>query len=95
LTLEIMMVPRWSTDRRATRPGHSFLLVQPRSGRRLPVEFALRGLIQPERIEHVSGPYDLVVKLSPDSDIDWLNDLPGVDNFAVLEPTSANGRLWS
>lgn len=89
------MVPRWSTDGRATAPGHSFLLGQCCRGQRLPVEFALRGLIQPEQIEHVRGPYDIVAKLSSDSDVDWINDLPGVDNFVVLEATSAHGRLWS
>jgi hypothetical protein len=88
------MVPRWS-DRRAAHTGHSFVLVQCRKGQRLPVEFALRGLVQPDRIEHVSGPYDILAKLSPGSDVDWLNDLPAVDNFVVLEAESAHGQLWS
>ena len=89
------MVPRWSTDRRATDSGNSFLLVQCRRGQRLSIEFALKGLIQPEQIDHVRGPYDLVAKLSANRDVDWLNDLPGVDGFVVLEATSGNGRLWA
>lgn len=85
------MAPRSSTNGRATRAGHSFLLVRCRRGQSLPVAFALKGLVQPERIEHVSGPYDIVAKLSieSDGDFDWLYDLPGVESFVRLEP---NGR---
>ena len=80
------MASRSLTDSRA----HSFLLVRCRSGQHRPVAFALRGLIQPERIEHLSGPYDILAKLSTggDGDLDWLNDLPGVEEFVRLEATS-------
>ena len=83
------MAPRTSIDGRATRSGHAFLLVRCRRGQSLPVAFALNGLVQPERIEHVSGPYDIVAKLSIDSngDLDWLYDLPGVESFVHLEAT--------
>ena len=86
------MAPRWSTDLRATSSGLAFLLVRCRKGQRLPIEFALRSLIQPEQIEHVSGPYHIVAKLSGSDNVDWLNDLPGVDSFALLEVTSADSR---
>ena len=83
------MAPRTSIDDRATRSGHAFLLVRCRRGQSLPVAFALKGLVQPERIEHVSGPYDIVAKLSIDSDgdFDWLYGLPGVESFVRLEST--------
>ncbi|MGH2702566.1 MAG: hypothetical protein ACRDJB_09915 [Actinomycetota bacterium] len=46
--------------------------------------------MQPERVEHLSGPFDIIVKLSTgsDGDLDWLNDLPGVEAFVRLEATS-------
>ena len=81
------MALRSSIDGRVTRTGHSFLLVRCRRGQSLPVAFALKGLVQPDRIEHISGPYDIVAKLpiDSDSDFDWLYDLPGVESFVRLE----------
>lgn len=93
------MVPRSSVDSRATRAVHSFLLVRCRRGQSLPVAFALKGLVQPDRIERISGPYDIVAKLSidSDSDFDWLYDLPGVESFVRLEAIEpfANGSSRS
>jgi hypothetical protein len=81
------MAPRTSIDHPVTRLGHSFLLVRCRRGERVPVAFALRGLIQPERLDHVRGHFDIVAKLSAqsDSDLDWLNDLPGIEGYVRLE----------
>jgi hypothetical protein len=85
------MALRSSTDRQASRLGRTFLLVRCRRGERIPVAFALRGLIQPDRLEHVRGPFDLVARLSirdSDADLDWLNDLPGIESFVRLEAPS-------
>jgi hypothetical protein len=82
------MALRPSTDRQASRLSRTFLLVRCRRGERIPVAFALRGLIQPDGIEHVRGPFDLVARLSmrdSDASLDWLNDLPGIESFVRLE----------
>ena len=81
------MAPLSFINGRATRAGHSFLLVRCRRGQSLPVAFALKGLVQLERIEHIRGPYDIVAKLAidSDSDFDWLYDLPGVKSYVRLE----------
>jgi len=83
------MVPRSSPDRSATRSGDSFLLVRCRRGERLPIAFALRSLMQPDRIELVGGAFDIVAKFSNRlSNLDWLNDLPGIESYVQLEATS-------
>jgi len=85
------MVSRLSTDRPSTRLGDSFLLVRCRRGERLPVAAALRSLIGPDRLELVSGPYDIVASLSTnnrDRNLDWLDDLPGIESYIRLEANS-------
>jgi hypothetical protein len=85
------MALRSSTDRQASHLGRTFLLVRCRRGQRIPVAFALRGLIQPDGLEHIRGPFDLVARLSTndsDAGLDWLNDLPGIESFVRLEATS-------
>jgi len=85
------MVPRLSTDRPSIRLGDSFLLVRCRRGERLPVAFALRGLIGPDRLELVKGPFDIVATFSTNSrgsELDWLNDLPGIESYVRLEANS-------
>lgn len=85
------MVPRLSTDRPSTRLGDSFLLVRCRRGERLPVAVALRSLIGPDRLELVNGPFDIVASFSTnnrDSNLDWLNDLPGIESYVRLEVNS-------
>jgi len=82
------MALRPSTDEPVTRVDCSFLLVRCRPGESLPVAFALRGLVQPDRLEHVSGPYDIVARLSAysnHSSLDWLDDLPGIESYVRLE----------
>jgi hypothetical protein len=84
------MALRSSTDRQASRLGRTFLLVRCRRGQHIPVAFALRGLIQPDRLEHVRGPFDIVARLSIDDsyvDLDWLNELPGIESYVRLEAT--------
>ena len=85
------MVSRLSTDRPSTRLGDSFLLVRCRRGERLPVAAALRSLIGPDRLELVSGPFDIVASLSTnnrDRNLDWLDDLPGIESYIRLEANS-------
>jgi hypothetical protein len=93
------MAPLSFINGRATRAVHSFLLVRCRRGQSLPVAFALKGLVQPDRIEHIRGPYDIVAKLSIDSDSDFdsIYDLPGVESFVRLEAIkpSPNGSSRS
>jgi hypothetical protein len=84
------MVPRSSPNDSATRPGDSFLLVRCRRGERLPIAFALRSLMQPNRLELIGGAFDIVARLSNNrpSNLDWLNDLPGIESYVQLEATS-------
>jgi hypothetical protein len=93
------MAPLSFINGRAACAGHSFLLVRCRRGQSLPVAFALKRLVQPERIEHIRGPYDIVAKLpiDSDSDLDWLYDLPGVKSYVRLEAIepSPNGSSRS
>jgi len=83
------MVPR-SSPAQAARSDNSFLLVRCRRGERLPVAFALRSLIQPDRLDLVGGPFDIVARLSNNSlsNLDWLNDLPGIESYVQLEAAS-------
>jgi len=82
------MALRPSAAEPVTRLDCSFLLVRCRPGESLPVAFALRGLIQPDLLEHVSGPYDIVARLSSysyNSNLDWLDELPGIESYVRLE----------
>ena len=84
------MVPRLSPDHLVTRAGDPILLARCRRGERLPIAFALRSLMQPDRLELVGGAFDIVARLSNNrpSNLDWLNDLPGIESYVQLEATS-------
>ena len=62
-----------------------------RRGERLPVAVALGSLIGPDRLELVNGPFEIVASFSTnnkDGNLDWLDDLPGIESYIRLEANS-------